>query len=467
VQNRDAPARGKMADEHVESGRFQRMAKLAGVAARTTRDLLAAKAREKLTGASDADYASALQPTAERLVEVLGGLKGAATKLGQFVALVDQDTFPADARKALTKLMSQTPQRLSASQVEEVIVRELGAGTAKLFAHFQAEPLASASMGQVHAATTHDGRDVVVKVQFPGIDQAIEADLRNVAMIARTLSFAGNMLDGRGYSEELAATLRRELDYREEVRQADAFREAVAPWPELVIPHALLDLSSQRVLTLERLRGPTLLEVTQDPDLTAERRLHIARQLMTATWGPFLRARLVHADPHPGNYIVLPDGRLGVLDFGATKLLSVAFTSAYWTILDACFADRRVDLLAVLESAGFQIQGDTAKSGGAKIGMWLEELAGIVERPLRCDDYDWGACRMTPDIIALKQKHLLAMLRFRAPEESLMFYRAAAGVAGDLRMLKPRGDFRSSMQLLRQQAWATLTPELAVALAPA
>ncbi len=448
-----------MADEHVQGGRFQRMAKLAGVAARTTRDLLTAKAREKLTGATEADLAAALQPTAERLVEVLGGLKGAATKLGQFVALVDQDTFPAEARKALTRLMSQTPQRLSAVQVEEVIVRELGASTASLFAHFEPEPLASASMGQVHAATTHEGRDVVVKIQFPGIDQAIEADLRNVAMIARTLAFGGNMLDGRGYTEELAATLRRELDYREEVRQADAFREAVAPWPELVIPHAVTELSSQRVLTLERLRGPTLLEVTQDPRVPAEQRVHIARQLMTATWGPFLRARLVHADPHPGNYIVLPDGRLGVLDFGATKLLSVAFTKAYWTILDACFEDRQVDLLAVLESAGFQIQGDRGK-----IGVWLDELGGIVERPLRCEDYDWGTCRMTPDIIALKQKHLLAMLRFRAPEESLMFYRAAAGVAGDLRMLKPRGDFRTSMLALRDQARATLTPELAAAL---
>lgn len=448
-----------MAQDHVEGGRFQRMARLAGVAARTTRDVLAAKARERWTGASESDLAASLQPTAERLVEVLGELKGAATKLGQFAALVDQDTLPAEARKALTRLMNQTPQRMTLEQVDAVVQRELGSTTSRLFAHFEPAPLASASMGQVHAATTLDGRDVVVKVQFPGIDKAIEADLRNVAMIAKTLSIAGDLLDGRTYTDELAQTLRRELDYRQEVEQADAFREAVTPWPELVIPRAILELSSERVLTLERLHGPTLLDFTQDPDAPPERRLQVAQQLMTATWGPFLRARLVHADPHPGNYIVLPEGRLGVLDFGATKRLSVPFTTAYWAILDACFEGRRADLLALLESAGFHIQGDRHK-----IGAWLHELGDIVERPLRADDYDWGACRMTPDIIALKQKHLLAMLRFRAPEESLMFYRAAAGVAGDLRMLKARGDFRSSMQQLRDTARATLTPELALAL---
>jgi predicted unusual protein kinase regulating ubiquinone biosynthesis (AarF/ABC1/UbiB family) len=448
-----------MTEDHVEGGRFKRMARLAGVAARTTRDILAAKAREKLTGANESDLAASLQPTAERLVEVLGELKGAATKLGQFAALVDQDTLPAEARKALTRLMNQTPQRMTFAQVDGVVERELGAKTSSLFAHFEPEPLASASMGQVHAATTHAGQDVVVKIQFPGIDKAIESDLRNVSMIAKTLSIAGNLLDGRAYTDELAATLRRELDYRQEVQQADAFRAAVEPWPELVIPRALLELSSERVLTLERLRGPTLLEFTQDPDAPADRRLAVAQHLMTATWGPFLRARLVHADPHPGNYIVLPDGRLGVLDFGATKLLSVPFTTAYWSILDACFEGRRADLLALLESAGFHIQGDRVK-----VGSWLDELGDIVERPLRADDYDWGACRMTPDIIALKQKHLLAMLRFRAPEESLMFYRAAAGVAGDLRMLKARGDFRASMLKLRDTARATLTPEMAKAL---
>jgi predicted unusual protein kinase regulating ubiquinone biosynthesis (AarF/ABC1/UbiB family) len=310
-------------------------------------------------------------------------------------------------------------------------------------------------MGQVHGATTLDGRDVVVKIQFPGIDKAIESDLRNVALLARSLSFAGNLLDGRGYAEEIAATLRRELDYKEEIRQLEQFRTAAAPWPELVIPQPLPELSTTRVLVLERLRGPTMLQVAQDPETPADVRLRVSSQLVTATWGPFLRARLVHADPHPGNYIVLPDGRLGVLDFGATKVLSVPFTLAYWQILDACMHGEPMDLTAILSSAGFEIQGEPER-----LARYLQDLARIIERPLRDVDYDWAACRITPDVRDLTQRNALTALRCRAPDESLSFYRAAAGVAGDLRMLRSRGDFQSVMAQLMATARAHLEPEL-------
>jgi predicted unusual protein kinase regulating ubiquinone biosynthesis (AarF/ABC1/UbiB family) len=445
-------------DDHVESGRLTRMARLAKVAARTTADVLAAKAREKL-GASDADMAGALRPTAERLVEVLGEMKGAATKMGQFISLVDQDIFPPEARAALHKLLHQTPQRMSWEQVQAAIRSELGGDPDDLFAEFSREPLASASMGQVHAATTRDGRDAVVKVQFPGVDRAIEADLRNAGMMARALSVAGGVFESRHYYEELAQVLRRELDYRQEVAQGEIYREALKPWPDLVVPKFYSELSSTRILTMERLRGPTMLQAAQNPEFDAASRLRIGQQLVAATWGPFLSQRVIHADPHPGNYIALPDGRLGVLDFGATKTLSPRFTLAYWHLLGEAFASEQPDIYGILQQAGFEIL-----AGRAVVEPWLRDLTAIVQRPFSADHYDWGACRISSDVVELNKRHLMTAIKVRAPEESLMFYRSAAGAAGDLRLLKSAGNYRAILQQVAEVARQNLAPEMAAAL---
>lgn len=444
--------------DHVESGRLTRMARLARVAAHTAADVLAAKAREKM-GGEQADVAQSLKPTAERLVQVLGEMKGAATKIGQFISLVDQDVFPEDARAALHKLLHQTPQSMTWEQVVAVVRAELGAAPDELFGSFERAPLASASMGQVHAATTHEGRDVVVKVQFPGVDRAIEADLRNAGMMAKALSVAGGVFESRHYYEELATVLRRELDYRQEVTQGEVYRAALRPWPDLVVPEFLTELSATRVLTMERLRGPTMLQAAQDPAVDGAARHRIGSQLVAATWGPFLSQRVIHADPHPGNYIVLADGRLGVLDFGATKELSTRFTMAYWQLLGEAFANQRPDIYAILKQAGFEmmIEREAAEP-------WLNALTDIVQRPFTREYYDWEQCRISSDVVALKNRHLLTILKVRAPEEGLMFYRSAAGSAGDLRLLKSAGNYQKVLREVAETARTNLAPEVAAAL---
>ena len=412
------------------------MARIASVGARTAADMIAARARQRL-GGDEAAVAEALKPTAERLVEVLGEMKGVATKVGQFVSMVDQDNFPEEARKALHKLLNQAPQRMDWSAVCAVVRGEFGAEPHEVYATFDAEPLASASMGQVHAATTHDGQDVVVKLQYPGVDKAIEADLRNAGALARTLSIAGGVLESRHYYNELATMLRRELDYLQEIEQAEIYRDALTPWPDLVVPRFVRALCTPRLLTMERLRGPTMLQAATDAETPPDVRFRIGAQLVAATWGPFLRQGVIHADPHPGNYIVLANGKLGVLDFGATKQLSVGFAHAYWHLLDCAFSRRQPDVFHALRGAGFDMQLDKAAAD-----VWLLPLTAIVERPFEREHYDWGACRISADVQALTQKHPLLVLKVRAPEESLMFYRAAAGAAGDLRLLRAAGNFR-------------------------
>jgi len=445
--------------DHVDAGRLGRMAKIAKVGARTAADMLAARARQKL-GGDEALVAEALRPTAERLVEVLGEMKGVATKVGQFVSIVDQDAFPEEARRALHKLLNQAPQRMDWPAVEAVVRGELGGAPTDVFASFEREPLASASMGQVHAATTRDGRDVVVKLQYPGVDGAIEADLRNAGVLSRALSVAGGVLESRHYFEELAAVLRRELDYLQEIVQADVYRAALAPWPDLVVPEFVRELCTPRLLTIERLHGPTMLQAATSDATTPADRFRIGAQLVAATWGPFLRQGVIHADPHPGNYIVLPAGRLGVLDFGATKQLSTPFAHAYWGLLDSAFARRPPDVYHALRAAGFDMQVDKAAADA-----WLLPLTAVVERPFLGSHYDWGACRISADVQALTRRHPLVVLRVRAPKESLMFYRSAAGAAGDLRLLRAAGDFRAVLMATARTALAHGAPSMIEGLA--
>src|SRR6266478_3810018 len=245
-------------DDHVQTGRLRRLSRLAYLTARTTGDLIAQEARRKLGGEASPD----LRKAAERILGTLGELKGAALKLGQALAM-DPDALPPEARSIVARLLAQAPQRMSFEQVAEVVRAELGSGPDDLFASFDRDPLAAASLGQVHGARLRDGREVVVKVQYPGVDKALENDLANAAVLVRGFALTGDALDGRPYYDELRAALLRELDYGQEAAQADAYREAAARYPELVVPEVVYERSARRVLCLQRIHGQPLRELRE------------------------------------------------------------------------------------------------------------------------------------------------------------------------------------------------------------
>jgi hypothetical protein len=205
-----------------------------------------------------------------------------------------------------------------------------------------------------------------------------------------------------------------------------------------------------------------MIEAAHDPELPSADRFRIGGQLVAATWGPFLRQGLIHADPHPGNYVVLPQGRLGVLDFGATKQLSPRFAVAYWRLLEAAWHDEWPNLSSTLQNAGFRFDGEPERTE-----RWLQGLARIVERPFRNDEYDWGTCRIALDVRAHATGEVFTAMRSRPPQESLMFYRAAAGAAGDLRLLRSKGSFRRVLQDVYETARRNLSDAMVAALADA
>ena len=332
-----------------------------------------------------------------------------------------------------------------------VVQAELGRHPDELFADFQREPMAAASLGQVHAARLGDGREVVVKVQYPGIEKALENDLANAAVLVRGFALTGQALDGRPYYEELRASLLRELDYVQEAAQADAYRVAAQRYPELVVPAVIYERSSRRVLCLERIRGKPLLDF-MDSDATAEERFRVARLLIFAIWGPFYAARLVHADPHPGNFFVLPGDELGVLDFGSTKVLSERFAGVYRVFLDENAAGRaHPDVGPMLKKAGFRFLGDDEEEAFE----FCQRIADIVQRPIQSETYDFGSEALFWEVKRAFRSDPRIGLTIKPPPEALLFYRSAAGVAQDVRLLKARGPVRAVLKEIQERgsAW--------------
>jgi len=412
------------------SSRLARLRKLAGLGAQLGGDVLT-RGVKRLAGANPSDLSKG---TAEKLVETLGDLKGAAMKLGQ-VASMDPDLFAPEIRAILARLQNEAPP-MPYERVAAVLEEELGGSPETLFAEFSRQPMAAASLGQVHRARLHDGRDVVVKVQYPGIDQALRSDIDNLGFVVRTMALTHRALDGRQYFRELAEELSHELDYSREGRLAREFARASAALPDVVVPEIVDERTSSRVLTMQYLPGQTLKAFLASQADNAER-LRVSGLLIRAIHGSFLVDGTVHADPHPGNFLVMPDGRLGVLDFGSVKRFSRAFFQGHRDVFHLVLQQQPVDVLALVRRVGF-----TVDLPDEEARPLLEQLIHIAGRALRTDDYDYAHDTMAPDSRKLVARHAAQFLRMRPPAEGVMFIRAFGGLQQNLRLLGARGDFR-------------------------
>jgi len=282
-------------------GRFVR---LAGLGARTSASLLFSKNGEN---------------AAARAAEVLGTLRGVAAKVGQMASYVD-GIVPEGQREAyeaaLRKLRDQAPTSTSV-EIRALVELELGAPISELFVDWEDEPVASASIGQVHRARLSDGRVVAVKVQHTGIAKAVESDLENVGMLESVVgTLVGKGVNSRGILNEVRTRFREELDYRLEARRQTEFAQLFRGDPQIFVPQVFSERSSTRVLTSEFVSGESL-------DQAATRSEAERRAYAEALWRFVFKGNLVggmfNADPHPGNYIFQPEGRIAFLDFGCVQ----------------------------------------------------------------------------------------------------------------------------------------------------
>lgn len=253
---------------------------------------------------------------AARLRAALGELGVTFIKLGQTLS-TRADLLPADLIEELSRLQDAAP-RVPLPEIRRIIREELGSDPELLFARFDPEPLASASIGQVHAACRTDGREVVIKVRRPNVETQVEADLdilTGIAEWAQSNTAIGRDYELRAIVEEFAYTIRNELDYRREGENADRFRHAFARDGRVWIPQIHWDLTSERVLTMERVTGVKLSDFATLDRLGISRR-RLAENAVAVFLHQILHLGFFHADPHPGNFFAQPDGSIAMVDFG-------------------------------------------------------------------------------------------------------------------------------------------------------
>jgi predicted unusual protein kinase regulating ubiquinone biosynthesis (AarF/ABC1/UbiB family) len=334
----DAPrARGE-----VGGGRLRRVAPLVGLTTRTVGEAAVMALRGRLRGADSAEFHVR---TAERYAELLGRSKGALMKLGQMlsytaVGSAAPSEFQSIYQAALGRLRSEAPP-MAPGLARAMLEGELGDQIEGAFTEFDWEPFAAASIGQVHAARLRDGREVAVKIQYPGVAEAIRADLGNAELLATVLSFTvgglsprGLSLDFRSVAREIGARIEEELDYRLEASNQAEFAESYRGHPFIHVPGVIGELCTERVLTQELVRGRCWNEA-----LAADQGLRDqwAEAIHRFVYGSYYRQSVFNADPHPGNYVFHEDGSVSFLDFGSVKRLRRDRVEMMIAIYRECF----------------------------------------------------------------------------------------------------------------------------------
>lgn len=252
--------------------------------------------------------------TAEQVTEVLGGMKGALMKLGQLASYLDQG-LPEPVRQALAQLQADAPA-MDPDLATATVEAELGGPVGELFEELDPKPLAAASIGQVHRAITADGTAVAVKVQYPGVDEAIRADLDNAGLLFAAVGMMFPGLQPGPIVEELRARLSEELDYVTEAANQRLFADYYRDHPFIHIPEVIDGYSTARVLTTELAEGERFDAIRSWPD--DERNL-AAEAMYRFVFGSLYRMHAFNGDPHPGNYLFRPGGQVTFLDFGLVK----------------------------------------------------------------------------------------------------------------------------------------------------
>jgi predicted unusual protein kinase regulating ubiquinone biosynthesis (AarF/ABC1/UbiB family) len=306
------------------SGRLRRTAKVGGLLGGEVAKAYATKAANLARSEDDRAAASERRrlEAADHIVEVLGQMKGPAMKLGQMASILDLGGLPPEEvdrlQAKLGELRDRAPQ-VSFRDMRRVIEQDLGEPVEDMFAEFNPDAVAAASIGQVYRARLHDGRQVAVKVQYPRVGSAVRADLQNLGLIMRAAKRFAPGLDPASTASELRERISEELDYEHEAQAQRTFARRWRGHPFIVIPDVVTRLCRDRVLVTEWIDGVGFEEMRVAPQATRDR---VGEIVLRFYLGSLYRFGNFSGDPHPGNFRLMSDGRVAFLDFGMTKMVA-------------------------------------------------------------------------------------------------------------------------------------------------
>jgi predicted unusual protein kinase regulating ubiquinone biosynthesis (AarF/ABC1/UbiB family) len=311
----------------IPTSRLARTAKFGGLVAGQSARWAGTQVANRLRTEEEADAADAKRALAlaDELVTQLGQMKGAAMKLGQVLSTVDFELVPEGEREAfkakLAALRDDAPQ-VPFERMRRVVIDDLGGSLDEHFARFDVTPVAAASIGQVYRAALHDGREVAVKVQYPGVAEAVETDLRNAAVLLPLVKRLAPGLDAKAILGELRDRIGEELDYELEAQHHRRVARAFRGHPYILVPEVVTSMSTRRVLITEFVSGRGFAEVQKLDEAARDRFAEICFRFF---YGLLERERIAAGDPHPGNYLLADDGRVCFLDFGLVRRMDADY----------------------------------------------------------------------------------------------------------------------------------------------
>jgi len=371
-----------MADEDrsIPKGRIRRTAQVGSVigsqGARYAGTRAVNLTRSDERGAQEIDRRH--MEAAERMVDTLGTMKGAAMKIGQLASFIDTEFLPPEYRQLyqekLSKLRSEAPA-MPWKKVRAVLEEEWAEPVEELFEDFSEEAAAAASIGQVHRATLPDGRKVAVKIQYPGVAEALRADMQNAGMIMRMAKALAPGLDAKAAAAELKERVLEELDYEYEAQNQRTFARAYREHPFIYVPDVITRLSANRVLVTEWVDGVGFDEIKQLPQADRDR---FGEIVFRFCFGSIYHLQHFNADAHPGNYILMSDGKVAFLDFGMTKQLDSEQIELEIAALEAAFEDDPERLRVALHDLGFlrnpkKVDAERLMEHVLAVGGWYME----------------------------------------------------------------------------------------------
>jgi len=378
--------------------------------------------------------------SAQDVARELGNMKGALMKFGQLLSFI-VEALPPEAQAALATLQADAPP-MSPAAAEGVVRAELGASPQKVFLDWQETPIAAASVGQVHRAVTRDGRDVAVKVQYPGVGDAIETDLNNTEGMYRLVgAFALKGLDTKGLVDELRDRMRDELDYRLEADNQREFAAHFAGHPFVSIPDVVAASSTQRVLTTEWVEGIGFAEFLATASPAAKRRA--GESIWRFTQHALHHLGAFNGDPHPGNYRFTPNGDVTFLDFGLVKRWTPGQWEQLLPTLEAVIVNRDPEeLMAAMEAVGF------LHSGHGLDAQTVWDYVSAPYTPYLTDTFAYTrdfTKQAMATIIDVKGPHAAVIERLNIPPSFVILDRVVWGVNAILGKLEVEAPWRAML----------------------